>query len=195
VTFRIRLSGKPLPPMCSRSSAGQHSISKPCCRSLLNQLVGFARRTWPSLWWRRRHWRERCQRIRGRKRRGHRQHHRRSSMPSWPWRRSPPSRWIRFLPDTTTLTQQLVLMQSLDLLGLRRDCRISPTEAARQESWRFPAQRKRELLSFWAHEVLRADTAFHTCLWVLRISLRRPVFFSRAIGILPWLRTGREGQA
>jgi hypothetical protein len=42
---------------------------------------------------------------------------------------------------------------------------LPPTEAdICQESWRFPAQRKRELLSFWAHEVLRADTAFHTCL-------------------------------
>jgi hypothetical protein len=31
--------------------------------------------------------------------------------------------------DTTALTQQLVLMQFLDLLGLQRDRRIAPTEA------------------------------------------------------------------
>ena len=42
---------------------------------------------------------------------------------------------------------------------------------------------------FQAHEVLRAATAYHTCPWV-RISLRRPVYFPRAIGTLLWLRTG-----
>ena len=35
---------------------------------------------------------------------------------------------------------------------------------------------------FYSHEVLRAHTAYHSCLRV-RISLRAPVFFSGAIGI------------
>ena len=38
--------------------------------------------------------------------------------------------WSRFLPDTTALTQQLALMQFLDLFGLRRDRRIAAIEAA-----------------------------------------------------------------
>ena len=48
--------------------------------------------------------------------------------------------------------------EQLNFLGLRRHRRIAPTEADICGNLkRFPAQRRRELLSL-AHEVLRADT-------------------------------------
>ena len=48
--------------------------------------------------------------------------------------------------------------EQLNFLGLRRHRRIAPTEAdICRNLKRFPAQRRRELLSL-AHEVLRADT-------------------------------------
>ena len=49
--------------------------------------------------------------------------------------------------------------EQLNFLGLRRHRRIAPTEADICGNLkRFPAQRRRELLSLAHHEVLRADT-------------------------------------